>query len=136
MNLSGGCLCGGVRWRVETGPVPVVACHCEDCRRTTGNHVACATFLAADVRIDETTLRWYASSQTGRRGFCGTCGGNLFWTATDWDRLEIWMGTADMPTGLHLSAHEFTASKADWDAIPPDGLPRYDRIAPDEAAGR
>ena len=136
MILKGGCLCRGVRWRVESDPVPVVACHCEDCRRTTGNHVACATFPREAVTIEETTLRWYASSPEGRRGFCGTCGGNLFWTATDWDRLEIWMGTADMPTGLRLSAHEFTASAADWDAIPPDGLPRYDEIAPAEVAGR
>ncbi|SFI95405.1 GFA family protein [Albimonas pacifica] len=136
MILTGGCLCGGVRWRVESDPVPVVACYCEDCRRTTGNHVACATFPAGAVTIEETTLRWYASSAEGRRGFCRTCGGNLFWTATDWDRLEIWMGTADMPTGLRLSAHEFTASAADWDAIPPDGLPRFERIAPGEVAGR
>ena len=31
MILTGGCLCGGVRWRAESAaPPPVVACHCED----------------------------------------------------------------------------------------------------------
>ena len=93
MILTGGCLCGGVRWRAESAaPPPVVACHCEDCRRSTGNHVACATFDTKDVRIEE--------------------------------------------TGLRLAAHEFVAGKADWDAIPPDGQPRFDSIAPGEASGR
>ena len=136
VTLTGHCLCGGVRWRAEGTPSPAVACHCEDCRRTTGNHVACATWDRDRVTIEETTLRWYASSEKGRRGFCGTCGGNLVWTATDWDRIEIWLGTADQPTGLRLVGHEFTGSKADWDAIPPDGLPRFETIAPEEMGWR
>ncbi|MGO1081292.1 GFA family protein [Inquilinus sp. CA228] len=41
-DQTGGCLCGAVRYRV-TGPLrPVVACHCSQCRRTSG-HVAAFT---------------------------------------------------------------------------------------------
>ena len=35
-TASGGCLCGGVRYRVQ-GPLrPILQCHCEMCRRATG----------------------------------------------------------------------------------------------------
>lgn len=133
--MTGGCLCGAVRWRLTGAPGPLVACHCEDCRRTTGHHVVCATVDAADVTVAGAGLRWYASSETGRRGFCGTCGANLFWKATDWDRMEIWMGTADDTAGLALAGHEFVASKSDYYDIA-DDLPRFDRIAPESVSGR
>ena len=34
---TGGCLCGGVRYRVAGRLLPVVACHCGQCRRTLGH---------------------------------------------------------------------------------------------------
>ena len=38
--ITGGCLCGGVRYTV-TGPLrDIVACHCEQCRRSSGHFVA------------------------------------------------------------------------------------------------
>ncbi|MEE3100921.1 MAG: GFA family protein [Pseudomonadota bacterium] len=135
MILTGGCLCGAVRWRMEGAPSAVVACHCEDCRRTTGHHVACMTVDAAALPLDGAAPRWFASSETGRRGFCGTCGSNLFWTATDWDRIEIWLGSVDGPTGLTLSGHEFVGSKSDYYDIA-DGAPCFDRLAPEDRGFR
>jgi hypothetical protein len=76
---TGGCLCGGVRYRV-TGPLqPVVDCHCGQCRRTHG-HVAAYTAVAkTDLDLlEDTSLRWYSSSPGIRRGFCGTCGASVF----------------------------------------------------------
>jgi hypothetical protein len=33
---TGGCLCGAVRWRLDQRPLAVNACHCMDCKKTTG----------------------------------------------------------------------------------------------------
>jgi hypothetical protein len=33
---TGGCLCGAVRWRLEQRPLAVNACHCMDCKKSTG----------------------------------------------------------------------------------------------------
>ena len=33
---EGACLCGAVRWRLEARPLAVNACHCTDCKKTTG----------------------------------------------------------------------------------------------------
>jgi len=35
-SIEGGCLCGGVRYRLREPPMRVCDCHCIDCRRASG----------------------------------------------------------------------------------------------------
>jgi hypothetical protein len=125
-TARGGCLCGGVRYEVR-GPLrDVIACHCSQCRRTSGHHVAATTALSTDlVLLAVETLSWYRSSPSAERGFCGRCGGNLFWRETRTDRYEtsIMAGTLDVPTGLRLVQHIYTADKSDYYEIA-DGAPQ------------
>ncbi len=119
---SGGCLCGAVSYRV-TGPLrDVVACHCGQCRRTSGHHVA-ATAVARDAVLIDGAVTWYASSPDARRGFCGRCGSNLFWERPGSGRISIFAGTLEAPTGLRLKGHIFVADKGDYYEIA-DGLPQ------------
>jgi hypothetical protein len=123
---AGGCLCGRVRYRVN-GPLrDVVGCHCGQCRRASGHHVA-ATSAARDAVTIDGPVTWYESSPGVRRGFCGTCGSNLFWAGPDPARISIFAGTLDAPTGLRMAGHIFVADKGDYYDIA-DGLP--------QAAGR
>jgi hypothetical protein len=118
---EGGCLCGAIRYRVA-GPLrSVVACHCSQCRRSSGHHVAATAARRADVTI-EGEVAWYESSSRARRGFCPKCGSNLFWAGADPDRLSIFAGTLDSPTGLVMTGHIFVADKGDYYEIT-DGLP-------------
>ncbi len=122
MSGTGGCLCGAVRY-VVAGPLrDVVACHCGQCRRTSGHHVAATSALREQVSING-EVRWYASSPGARRGFCPICGSNLFWEAADGGRLAISAGTLDAPTGLRLRGHIFVADKGDYYDIA-DWLPQ------------
>lgn len=124
----GGCLCGAVRYRV-TGPLrPVIACHCVQCRKTSGHHVAATSAPRAAVEIDGEVC-WYASSPEARRGFCPTCGSNLFWDGPG-SHLSIFAGTMDAPTGLTLTGHIFCADKGDYYDIA-DGLPQADGDDPE-----
>ena len=118
----GGCLCGAVRYTVD-GPLrPVVACHCKQCQRTSGNYVA-ATSAPREAVTVEGEPRWFASSAEARRAFCPVCGSNLFWDGGA-ARLSIFAGTLDGPTGLRLAGHIFCADKGDWYELD-DGLPTY-----------
>lgn len=123
--VRGRCLCGGVRFEVD-GPLrPIVYCHCTMCRRS-GGHFDAATACASEhLRLlCAQSLRWYQSSATARRGFCSTCGTQLFWEPAARDHMSIWAGTLDTPTGLKPSMHIFVADKGDYYEIT-DGLPQW-----------
>ena len=115
---TGGCLCGAVAYRVD-GPLrPVIACHCRQCQKTSGHHVAATSARREDIHI-EGNLTWYQSSENARRGFCPTCGSNLFWDGPG-ENLSIFAGTLDGPTGLKLAGHIYCADKGDYYEIADD----------------
>ncbi|SFI62533.1 GFA family protein [Jannaschia pohangensis] len=120
MIRRGSCLCGGISYAVTGAMRPVVACHCGQCRKTSGNHVAATSAPRETVAITG-EVRWYRSSETAQRGFCPTCGSQLFWDGPG-RNLSIMAGTLDGATGLRLAGHIFCAAKGDWYEIT-DGTP-------------
>lgn len=127
----GSCLCGGVRFEVH-GPLrPIIYCHCTMCRRSSGHFDAATACAREHLRLlSAQSLRWYQSSASARRGFCSTCGSQLFWEPADGGRISIWAGTLDTPTGLKPSKHIFVAEKGDYYEIT-DGLPQWPGWAED-----
>lgn len=123
-ELTGRCNCGRVRFRAR-GPFRAArACHCKTCRRQSGHYLAATQVNRADLAIEgENSLVWYAASEAARRGFCGICGAHLFWQRTSSDRMSIFMGSLDDPTGLLLADHIHVAEKGDYYEIT-DGLPQ------------
>ena len=90
------------------------------CRRSSGHFAAyTATLLENLFLIESEALRWYRSSETARRGFCKTCGSNLFWEPASGERVSIAAGTLDLPTGLHV----FVEDAGDYYTIS-DDLPQ------------
>ncbi len=135
-EVTGGCLCGAVRYAVAGQMRPVIFCHCEQCRRTSGHHVAATACRPDDIDVaDDGGLTWYRSSDEADRGFCRRCGSNLFYRPRHRDWLSIMAGTLDTPTGLDATAHIFVDSKSDYYTIS-DGLPQHaDRGDADLTAG-
>jgi hypothetical protein len=121
---TGGCLCGGVRYLVN-GPLRgLIACHCSQCRRTSGHYAAMTSVLSEHLELTTSqTLTWYQSSATAERGFCNICGGNLFWRGFDSDTTSITGGTLDLPTGTALEQHICVADKSDYYTLD-DDLPK------------
>ena len=116
---TGGCLCGGVRYKA-TGPLrSVIACHCTQCRKTSGHHTAMTSVPRANLIFEsDETLIWFKSSDLARRGFCGRCGGNLFWEPAGEDRVSIAAGTLDGATGLTIECHIYTEDAGDYYDLP------------------
>lgn len=126
--MKGSCLCRAIIYEV-TGPMrPVIACHCTQCRKTSGHHVA-ATSAPREMIEIAGDVRWYQSSETARRGFCPACGSNLFWDGGG-STLAIMAGTLDGPTGLSIAGHIFCADKGDYYEIA-DGPPQAPADDPD-----
>ena len=77
--MTGGCLCGKIRYQAAQRMTGVLVCHCRMCQQATGS----AFFPSAlypretlEFTVGEPT--WYASSEIAERGFCSACGTQLF----------------------------------------------------------
>jgi hypothetical protein len=125
-TATGRCLCSAVSYRVN-GPLrECVACHCSQCRRSSGNFVVATSAASGDLAVDGSEkLAWHRSSDAAERGFCRECGSNLFWRRFGGDRTSIMAGTVDPPTGLSVALHIFVADKSDFYDIT-DDAPRHD----------
>ena len=123
---TGACLCGAVRYQVR-GPLrPVIACHCGQCRKTSGHFVAATGAPRDRITVEASdALSWYRSSEVARRGFCRICGSSLFWQHDEADYTAIMAGVLDGPTGLTTVEHIHVADKGDYYAIA-DDLPQHD----------
>ena len=122
---TGGCLCGAVSYRID-GPVrDIVACHCGQCRKTTGHYLPAASVNRRHFSMTEDRgLKWYRASDFAGRGFCGECGSTLYWLGDDAAHISIAAGTLDDATGLNLQGHIFTATKGAYYELEPD-LPSW-----------
>ena len=136
---AGGCLCGGVRYRVAGVLRDAMACHCTQCRKSTGHYAAFSACRSDELVMEnDRTLAWYESSPGVRRGFCGNCGSTLFWDDLSRDYIAVAAGSLGEPTGIVLTKHIFAADKGDYyrieDVPPADIHPgSLNRVNPDPA---
>jgi hypothetical protein len=137
LPLTGGCLCGGVRFEV-TEPLRVASyCHCTRCQRRTG------TAASAQARIAPGSLRITSGAELVRefappdgfvKVFCSACGSALWSRPPDRDEpAAVRLGAFDDDPGVRPSYRQFAAYAAAWEPIPDDGLPRYPEARPPDA---
>jgi hypothetical protein len=129
-ELSGSCLCGGVRFAVQTPFLRVSACHCESCKKISGG-VGTTSGVARteDIRIlaGEELLTTYQPEEGSAKTFCSVCGTNLF--GGGWPEKElapVRLPTLDEPFEEPVAMHLFVRSVAPWETLPDDGAERYD----------
>jgi hypothetical protein len=126
--LTGGCLCGGVRYRIAGRRRNVIVCHCENCRRTHGHAAAYTSLRQADLELlQQQTLRWYHDESPDTwRGFCDRCGASLFWDKRDGrGRISVAAGTLDDSAELETIGHVFVSEAGHYYRID-DGLPQFE----------
>jgi hypothetical protein len=128
--LTGGCLCGAVRFEV-TEPLEVAGyCHCTRCQRRTGAAASAqARVEPGSVRIvqGEDALGAWEPPDGMAKVFCSACGAHL-WSRSPGEStpLAVRLGAFDGDPGIRPSYRQHVASAAPWEPLPDDGLPRYD----------
>jgi len=127
--LTGGCLCGGVRFRVDAPLVVATYCHCTRCQRRTGTAASAQARIqpgSLTVTRGEELIRTYAPPDGFPKLFCGTCGSAL-WSRSpdDPEIMSVRLGAFDGDPGIRPSLRQFCAYAAAWEDIPDDGLPRH-----------
>ena len=106
-SVTGGCLCGALRFTAVGQPYRVGLCHCLDCRKNHGALFhASAIFPEAAVTITG-EVRTYRD-----RSFCPTCGSPVF--AHIGDEIGINLGALDEPSQFRPTYELWTIRREDW----------------------
>jgi hypothetical protein len=135
LPLTGGCMCGGVRFEVSEPLLGALYCHCTRCQRRTGTGASISGQTEPGsyrtVAGEDLVRSWDPGDGGWVKCFCGECGSQLFTTSPeDPERMSIRLGALDEDPGVRPSAHQFTAYAPAWAPIPDDGLPRFPERLP------
>ncbi len=134
--IKGSCLCGGVRFEIETAAGPFELCHCNRCKKVSGSAFLAGVYgRTKDFRLtdgkdliasyDAPILR---EPPPYRAFFCRRCGSPLPNPQPDSEQVEIPAGLLDGDPELKADKHIFVEHKAPWFEIA-DNLPQYDMNA-------
>jgi hypothetical protein len=120
MTSHGSCLCGAVRYEIDTPVLDFVYCHCSRCRKVTG------TGHAANIVVAAGAFRWLDGEElvqrydlpTAARGFasafCKTCGSQMPHLTRSKMRVIVPSGSLDGPVDASPRMHAHWASRANW----------------------
>jgi hypothetical protein len=131
--LTGGCLCGGVRFELTEPPVSASYCHCTRCQKRTGTAASPqARVVPGSIRVTgDELVRAYEPPDGFPKAFCSACGSALWSINPSTGQIaSIRMSLFDDDPGVRPSYRQFTAYAAEWESIPDDGLPRYPERPP------
>lgn len=142
-GLSGGCLCGAVRF--DTGAMPdwVTRCFCRFCQKVTGTAMLTEPiFPAAGFRLTQGTPQVYTHVSEGsgmdvHLHFCAACSSPLYLTFERWpDRLGVYLGALDDAEKVEITPETtkyiFTDNAPAGTLLPP-GFRTYPQHAADAA---
>jgi hypothetical protein len=126
--LEGGCLCGGVRYRVSGKPRTSAICHCVSCRRASGaQSVAWLVFPSEAFSFVSGEPAEYRSSAEVSRTFCDTCGTSLTYRHDgNLDFIDVTTASLDLPDQFPPARHVWLEDKVSWESVN-DGLPQFER---------
>lgn len=133
-TLSGGCLCGSVRYTLDAAPLTVRACWCRVCQYVAAGNASINLAFVKDALQITGELRDYvsiaASGNHMHRHFCPICGVHLFSEAEERPNLVvIRAGTLDSDEAVAPVAAIWTASAPRWARMDP-ALQQYEGQPP------
>jgi class 3 adenylate cyclase len=120
--VTGGCLCGKIRYRVKEPALDTNFCHCRMCQKFSGAPVTVgSTYHVSAVQFTKGKPRYYQSSPFVERGFCANCGSSLTYRPLEppvtpaWaDWILIYTGSLDNPVPNAPTWHLGVESQMPW----------------------
>lgn len=117
-KVSGGCLCGRIRYQAEVFLHDGYICHCTICQKSTGQPAEITVLIRpGTLRYLENEPNYYRTSQAGKRGFCPECGSRIVWQAIapedDW-MTNLCVGSLDNPAEARMTCHIYADTQLPW----------------------
>lgn len=127
-KVSGGCLCGLIRYEAEVFLKNGYICHCTICQKSSGQPAEITVLIkAGTLKYLKDEPKYYVSSENGKRGFCGECGSRIVWQASDPQRdwaTNLDVGSLDNPSEARMTCHIYADMQLPWYKICED-LPKF-----------
>lgn len=128
--VTGGCLCGELRYEATAAPFDGTFCHCSMCRKSTGGLFSIGVlFNWSDFRVVKGEPKYYQAAEFSRYAFCENCGSTIYGAYDGSPSLYVYLGGMDNPGDWPFNAegwsgHVFVDDKVSWYEIN-DGLPQH-----------
>ena len=94
--FSGSCLCGAISYSVEAGTGKANVCFCDMCKRATGSQIPSFISVPRERVEWQGTPAVYASSDIATRGFCSTCGTQMYYAGNRSTTFGLAAGTTNL----------------------------------------
>jgi hypothetical protein len=127
--ITGGCLCGGVRYEITEPLTGSGYCHCTRCQRRTGTAASANAAVApGSLRVlqGEELVSGWTPDGGFTKCFCSRCGSALW--SQDPENPEtkgVRLGTLDADPGIRPTYRQFLAYAVAWEPVPDDGLSHH-----------
>jgi hypothetical protein len=127
-SVTGGCLCGLIRYEAEVFLKNGYICHCTICQKSSGQPAEITVLIkAGTLKYLKGEPKYYATSEVGKRGFCSECGSRIVWQATDPENdwtTNLDVGCLDNPSEARMTCHIYADTQLPWYRICED-LPKF-----------
>ena len=139
LPITGGCFCGALRYEINKQPFGQANCHCRSCQHATGGAYAPVMLVPTEALTISGDFQEYVSKgDSGNevtRAFCGQCGSTVFARTTRIKTMRpIYAVTLDHPEQFQPELDAWLDFAQPWVCLD-EGLPKYKRDLPAEAAG-
>ena len=129
LPITGGCLCGKIRYEISAMPVNTANCHCRTCQKAVGAAYFPAFFVPASALSITGDYKEFASiaasGNTMYRGFCPECGTSLFGRNSKFTNIRpVSAATLDDPSIYNPEKDMWVADAQLWDVMNPE-LPKF-----------
>ena len=117
--ITGGCHCGAIRYSCAAEPITSVSCSCDHCKVFYGGAISAALVLpraAVEITGEPTYYDVVADSgQKVSRGFCATCGTQVFGKpGIAPDLMAVTAGSIDERSGFKPQMHVYQSKAWPW----------------------
>jgi hypothetical protein len=118
--IEGGCLCGGVRYRLHAGPAQLSDCHCIDCRRASAApFVTWGAVRKEDIEVLSGSVRKVPHAER-LRSFSACCGTPLFFQNNEASAsIDVTIASLDRPEGYSPAVAIWTEDRLPWAVLDP-----------------
>ena len=118
-QFLGGCLCGEIKYSIDSKPQEFYLCHCQQCRKITGSA------FASNIQLKLAEVNWLSGEENikrfdfpGERNFtkvfCSNCGSSLPYINEKGTALVIPAGSLDHTPEISPKTNIFWEDKAEW----------------------